>query len=190
MAERRFRLAAVVPLVVMVMVLGLVAGALWERREAQQQGRNPDELPSTVEGRPAPALTLTALADLEPLSDATLRTPGTKLVNFWASWCVPCRAEHPHLEALAAEGVPIYGINYKDAPADAMRFLAELGDPYRAIGADEGRTAIDWGVYGVPETFVLDGDGQVVLHHRGPLTPEVIEAEIRPLLSEASASGS
>ncbi len=109
-----------------------------------------------------------------------------KLVNYWASWCAPCRVEHPTLEELAAEGVPIYGINYKDDPAKALAFLAELGNPYVAMGADaSGRTALDWGVYGVPETFVIDGDGTVILRFAGPITGSVLEKTIRPALAAA-----
>ena len=95
------------------------------------------------------------------------------IVNFWASWCAPCRVEHPHLMALAAEGVPVYGVNYKDEPAKALAFLAEMGNPYRAVGADlSGRMGIDWGLYGVPETFVIDGKGVIRYQHIGDIRPE------------------
>lgn len=111
-----------------------------------------------------------------------------KLVNYWASWCAPCRAEHPNLVALADEGLPIYGINYKDDPDKALAFLAELGNPYKAVSADDtGRTAIDWGLYGVPETYVLAGDGTVILRFAGPITQRSLEDTIRPAIAEASA---
>ena len=104
------------------------------------------------------------------------------MVNVWASWCVPCRAEHPVLTRLARD-VPVYGFNYKDKPEDAKRFLAELGDPYRRSGVDaNGRAAIDWGVYGVPETFVVDGDGRIRHRHVGALTERAVAETIRPLL--------
>ena len=107
------------------------------------------------------------------------------LVNVFASWCVPCRVEHPLLMALADDGVPIYGINYKDPAEQANGWLAELGDPYRAIGADtQGRVAIDWGVYGVPETFVVDTEGRIRHRHVGPLQPRDVEETIKPLLAE------
>jgi cytochrome c biogenesis protein CcmG/thiol:disulfide interchange protein DsbE len=126
---------------------------------------------------------------LEPLRDdpaptaADLAAPGVKLVNFWASWCAPCRVEHPILEEIAAAGTPVIGVNYKDTPANALAFLDELGDPYRRIGADAtGRTGIDWGIYGVPETFVIDASGNILLRHPGPITRDIFEARFAPLL--------
>lgn len=153
------------------------------------QREDPDALPSAREGGMAPPVVLTQLGDAAPFTDETLRGGGVKLVNYWASWCAPCRAEHPMLEALAAEGIPIYGINYKDNPDNALAFLAELGDPYAAMGADEGRTALDWGLYGVPETYVLDGEGRVVLRFAGPITARTLEDTIRPAIARAGAGG-
>jgi cytochrome c biogenesis protein CcmG/thiol:disulfide interchange protein DsbE len=149
-----------------------------------------DTLPTALAGRPAPSLAATvALREDAPPEDAAMTAPGVKLVNFWASWCAPCRVEHPVLTELAAEGVPIVGVNYKDRPENALAFLEELGDPYRSIGADPaGRVGIDWGLYGVPETFVVDGEGRIVMRHAGPITPEILEQRIRPLL-EAPAPG-
>lgn len=146
---------------------------------------DPDALPSTRVGGQAPALTVTELPPYAPFTDAMLRAPGVKLVNFWASWCAPCRVEHPNLELLASEGVTIYGINYKDDPAKAVGFLDELGNPYAAIAADQGRTALDWGVYGVPETFVLDSEGKVALRFAGPLTTDILEKRIKPAIEAA-----
>jgi cytochrome c biogenesis protein CcmG/thiol:disulfide interchange protein DsbE len=109
-----------------------------------------------------------------------------KLVNFWASWCAPCRAEHPILSELAAQGITVHGVNYKDDPAKAQAFLAELGNPYATIGADPaGRTAIDWGLYGVPETFVIDGSGTVVLRFAGPITRQELDRKILPAIRKA-----
>ncbi|MDF0602497.1 DsbE family thiol:disulfide interchange protein [Psychromarinibacter sp. C21-152] len=148
---------------------------------------DPDALPSAIAGQPAPPMQLTPLGDGEPFTDAALREPGVKLVNYWASWCAPCRVEHPNLEALADEGLPIYGINYKDDPEKAMAFLRELGNPYTALAADSrGKTALDWGVYGVPETYVIDGDGKVVLRFAGPVTQRVIEERLRPAIEAAA----
>lgn len=148
---------------------------------------NPDELPSARVGQPAPSLErVVPLRDAEAPTAADLNAPGVKLVNFWASWCAPCRVEHPLLEALAAEGVPIIGINYKDDPENALGFLAELGDPFALSGADPtGRTGLDWGLYGVPETFVVDGDGKVLLRYPGPLTAEALEKRLRPAMAAA-----
>ncbi|MGB8812473.1 MAG: DsbE family thiol:disulfide interchange protein [Paracoccaceae bacterium] len=146
---------------------------------------DPNGLPSTMIGREAPAVVVTALGDGAPFGDVDLRKPGVKLVNYWASWCAPCRAEHPMLEALAAEGVTILGVNYKDKPENALGFLAELGNPYAALGADEGRMALDWGVYGVPETYVIDGDGKILARIAGPITESTLESMIRPALVAA-----
>ncbi|SHE55527.1 cytochrome c biogenesis protein CcmG, thiol:disulfide interchange protein DsbE [Ruegeria intermedia] len=149
---------------------------------------DPNALPSAREGQPAPPVVLAEFPGKQRFDDATLRDGQVKLVNYWASWCAPCRAEHPNLEKLAQEGIPVYGINYKDKLANADAFLAELGDPYAAIGRDEnGRMGLDWGVYGVPETYVIDGDGTIILRFAGPITQRVIENTIRPALEKAAA---
>ena len=153
------------------------------------QREDPDAIPSARAGQPAPSMELTALGDAPLLTAEVLEADGVKLVNFWASWCAPCRVEHPILMELAEEGVPIHGINYKDEPANARGFLAQLGDPYETIGADTtGRTGLEWGLYGVPETYVIDGDGTVVLRFAGPITPEVLESRIRPAIEEAAGA--
>ena len=144
-------------------------------------------LPSTMEGRPAPMVDVVALGDHPIVTQADLKAPGIKLVNFWASWCQPCRVEHPILERLAAEGVVINGINYKDKPADAAKLLDDLGNPFARIGADAGGMALNWGVYGVPETYVIDGNGIVVLRFAGPITEDVLERTIRPAMAKAAA---
>lgn len=146
---------------------------------------DPDNLPSVLAGKPAPAVQVTPLGDGAVFGDADLRKPGVKLVNFFASWCAPCRSEHPMLEKLAAEGITIYGVNYKDRAEDALGFLGELGNPYTAIGQDAGRMALDWGVYGVPETYVINGDGQIVLRFAGPISAAELERSIRPAIAEA-----
>ncbi|WP_422072895.1 DsbE family thiol:disulfide interchange protein [Tranquillimonas rosea] len=149
------------------------------------QREDPDALPSARAGEIAPGVALEPM-DGSTFETADLREGGVKLVNFWASWCAPCRAEHPNLEQLAGEGVPIYGINYKDDPENAVSFLKELGNPFVAMGADpSGRTALDWGLYGVPETYVLDGEGRVVLRFAGPITDRVMDSRIRPAIAEA-----
>ncbi|WP_171228069.1 DsbE family thiol:disulfide interchange protein [Ruegeria sp. HKCCA4008] len=148
---------------------------------------DPNALPSAREGQPAPPVVLSEFPEKKLFDDATLRDGEVKLVNYWASWCAPCRAEHPNLEALAAEGIPVYGINYKDQLDNAQAFLTELGDPYAAIGRDEkGRMALDWGLYGVPETYVVDGDGMIILRFAGPITQRVIENTLRPALEKAA----
>ncbi len=147
---------------------------------------DPSIVPSVLIDKPAPQFDLPPLRDGQPgLATADL-TDQVALVNVFASWCIPCRVEHPLFMRLAeTDEVPIYGINYKDAPADAKRWLAELGDPYARIGADRnGRAGIEWGVYGVPETFVVDGTGTIRFKQVGPLTPQVLENTILPLVRE------
>ncbi len=179
MAERRFNWLLILPPVIFVVLL--LAFAFGNSRAGR------DELPSALEGRLAPALDLPALsADIPAPNREALTAPGVKLVNFWASWCGPCRVEHPTLAELARRGVTIIGVNYKDNPDNARAFLDELGNPYAAIGTDEGgRTGIDWGVYGVPETFVIDGTGRVVLRFAGPVTQRVLAERVGPAI-EAS----
>jgi len=145
---------------------------------------DPDTLDSVMIGRAAPPLTVSELPGKPALTPEALADGGVKLVNFWASWCVPCRAEHPQLATLA-ETVPVLGINYKDQPPDALAFLGELGDPFAALGADAGSTGLDWGLYGVPETFVVDGDGIVRLRFAGPITISEMEEQILPAIEAA-----
>ena len=161
---------------------------------------DPSKLPSALVGKPVPAFTLSALAGLKgrdgsslPGLDATDLAKGeVTVVNVWASWCGPCREEHPVLMELGAEeGIRLVGINYKDKTENARRFLGSLGNPYAAVGVDEaGRTAINWGVYGVPETFVIDGKGVIRLKHVGPLTDKAVMERLRPAIAEAAKDGS
>jgi cytochrome c biogenesis protein CcmG/thiol:disulfide interchange protein DsbE len=149
---------------------------------------NPDALPTALAGKPAPAVAVKPLGEGPVFDAAFLKDPGVKLVNFWASWCAPCRVEHPNLEALAAEGVAIHGVNYKDKPGQALAFLDELGNPYASLGADEsGRMAIEWGVYGVPETYVIDGEGRIVHRFAGPVTQRALAETLRPAMEKAAA---
>src|SRR5262249_12185220 len=145
--------------------------------------RDPSVLPSAMIDKPAPAFTLAGLG-AEPGLGRDEFGGEVVLVNFFASWCVPCRAEHPLLMNISRQlGVRLYGIDYKDKPEDAARFLAELGNPYGRIGADrDGRVGIDFGVYGVPETYVIDKAGRIRLRHVGPLTAADVELEIAPLV--------
>ena len=170
-----------------VVVFALVAGTfLWGLDPA----RDPSNVPSVMIDEPAPAFDLPPIMgmDCPGLTDADLRTGRVTLVNFFASWCIPCRIEHPQLTALSEEhGVTIYGINYKDEATDATRWLADLGDPFARIGADtSGRVAIDWGVYGVPETFVVDGTGRIRYRHVGPVDEPAMTETILPLVEELS----
>ena len=147
--------------------------------------RDPSELPSALLGKSVPTFALPPVQGRQ-LGLATDNLKGeVSLVNVFASWCVPCRLEHPLLLQLKDKGVvPIHAINYKDKPDDAARWLDELGDPYTRTGADiEGRVAIDWGVYGVPETYVVDRAGRIAYKQVGPLTPQVLDDTILPLVA-------
>ncbi|HLB96108.1 MAG TPA: DsbE family thiol:disulfide interchange protein [Acetobacteraceae bacterium] len=150
---------------------------------------DPQTLPSAMIDQPAPAFDLAALNGGANLSLSGLKGQ-VVLVNFFASWCVPCRIEQPILMRLAKQDhVALYGIDYKDQPAAAKRVLAELGDPYRAIGLDaDGITGIDFGVYGVPETYVIDKNGQIRKRFVGPLTEQSLQQELLPLLKQLNAS--
>jgi cytochrome c biogenesis protein CcmG/thiol:disulfide interchange protein DsbE len=146
--------------------------------------RDPEVLSSPLIDEPAPQFDLPPLpGSAKGLSVADLKG-GVSLVNFFASWCVPCREEHKPLSAFAAlKRVPVYGIDYKDKPKAAAEWLAELGNPYTQIGADDGQVAIAWGVYGVPETFLVDGAGRIRYKHVGPLTQADIDTTILPLIA-------
>lgn len=145
-----------------------------------------DTLPSARAGHAAPFVELAQLHDLPLFTDDMLRAGEVVLVNFWASWCPPCRAEAPVVEDLAHSGITVLGVNYRDDPERALDFLDELGNPYAAIGADpRARMGLDWGVVGLPETFVIDGAGNILMRHAGPLTTEVVEQRLRPVIERA-----
>jgi cytochrome c biogenesis protein CcmG, thiol:disulfide interchange protein DsbE len=153
---------------------------------------DPGNLPSALIGTPAPSFALPGLAGLmrdgkavEGFGDADLKVPGGTLLNVFASWCVPCREEHPVLMELAKDkSVNLLGLNQKDEAENARRLLGSLGNPYRKVAVDaQGRVSIDFGVYGVPETFAIDADGRIVAKHVGPLTM----ADAQELLRKAAA---
>jgi cytochrome c biogenesis protein CcmG, thiol:disulfide interchange protein DsbE len=148
--------------------------------------RDPSTLPSALIDKPVPTFELPPIEGMpgEGLSSADLKGE-VSLVNVFASWCVPCRAEHPLLMALAERGVVINGIDYKDPAEQAARWLDELGNPFARIGADrDGRVAIDFGSYGVPETFVIDRAGRIRHRHVGPLQPRDVEETLLPMLED------
>jgi cytochrome c biogenesis protein CcmG, thiol:disulfide interchange protein DsbE len=153
-------------------------------------GRDPQRLPSALIDKPAPEFELPPLAGRDERGFSRADLGGEPmLVNVFASWCVPCRIEHPMLNRLAQDGITVHGINYKDAPEDARAWLDELGDPFARIGSDRnGRVGIEWGVYGVPETFVIDAQGRIVHRHVGPLQARDLERTILPLLDELAPS--
>jgi cytochrome c biogenesis protein CcmG/thiol:disulfide interchange protein DsbE len=157
-----------------------------------ESGGDPSAIPSALVGQPAPPFDLPALegAGVPGLARADLDGQVT-VVNIFASWCGPCRVEHPQLVALAKDArIRVVGIDYKDQPANALRFLNELGNPFAAIGVDtRGRIAIDWGVYGVPETFVVDRAGIIRFKFIGPLSAETVEGALMPVIEAALAAG-
>jgi cytochrome c biogenesis protein CcmG/thiol:disulfide interchange protein DsbE len=174
-------LLALLPLVVLVALLGVFALNI---------NRDPSLIQSVLIDKPAPQFTLPAVdgTGVPGFDTAALKGEVT-VVNVFASWCIPCRDEHPVLEALKDQtGVRLFGMNQKDAAENAVAFLTELGNPYDAIGADaDGRTSIDWGVYGVPETFIVDAGGVIRFKHVGPLSLDDLASEIIPAIEKAKS---
>ncbi len=176
------RLIYLLPLVLFLGLAGYFLVALRPNHDVH-------ELPSVMIDKPAPVFDLAGLGDSKPLAlDALKGHPF--VLNFFASWCVPCRQEHPLLMRLATENhIPLYGIAYKDKPVDSNRLLASFGDPYRQVGIDQdGRVGLNFGVYGVPETYVIDSKGVIQKRFVGPLTAESVEKELLPLLKQLGRS--
>jgi cytochrome c biogenesis protein CcmG/thiol:disulfide interchange protein DsbE len=156
---------------------------------------DPSKLPSALIGKPVPVFAVGPLDGLTGdgggkvpgFATADLATGEVSVVYFWASWCAPCIQEHPLLVALKERaGVRLYGVNYKDQAAAARRFLGRYGNPFTAVGVDgDGRAAIEWGVYGMPETFVIDGKGRIAFKHVGPITAATLESKIIPAIRAA-----
>lgn len=147
---------------------------------------NPKEVPSPLIGKPAPQFSLPSLGDPSKVISPKQMLGQVWLLNVWASWCVACRYEHPILIEMAKKSlVPIIGLDYKDVRADGLNWLAQFGNPYQDSAFDEdGRVGIDYGVYGVPETFLIDKQGIIRLKHIGPITPEVITQKLQPMILE------
>mgnify|MGYP001158218304 FL=1 len=147
---------------------------------------NPNNLPSVFINKLAPSITETPLEGFNPVSLYEIKRPNIKLVNFWASWCPPCRAEHPKLLELSEQGVQIIGVNFNDNKNNASSYLQESGNPFTSIAFDpSGKTAIDWGVTAPPETFILNGDGLVIFRFAGPLVGTDYENRFEPALKDA-----
>lgn len=181
------RLTVLLPLLLSLAIIGIFASVLMSDHNAQ-------DIPSALLNQPAPDFTAPALdtraGDVAGLSSSDFKgQPGhVTLLNIWASWCTPCRAEHPYITQLSSDpAIQLVGLNYKDKPQAAQKFLEELGDPYRKIGTDtDGTIAIDYGVYGVPETYVIDHKGTIRYKIVGPVTPEIIEKDLSPLIRALS----
>ena len=169
-----------IPLGIFAILIGFLAMGL---------GLKPHEIPSPLINQPAPAFSLPLLDDPQQKLAAQDLRGKVWILNVWASWCVACRIEHPLLvEFSKTATVPVYGLNYKDKRDDAMRWLANFGNPYtRSLSDTEGLVGIDFGVYGVPETFIIDKEGVIRMKQIGPVTPEVLRDDILPLLRKLGA---
>ncbi len=178
------------PLIPLVIFLGFAAVAGKMLYDQDVNGRDVSAIPSALIGKKAPSL---ALPPLEGSNTAALTTAAITgkltLVNVFASWCVPCRQEHPILKELANDSrLTIVGINYKDRNDNALRFLGELGNPYKAIGVDpNGKAAIDWGVYGIPESYLVGPDGTILYKRVGPFDQRSLTQDLLPAIAKASA---
>ena len=165
----------------------LVAGKMLYDQDVN--GLDVSAIPSALIGTRAPTLSLPPLegSNLPPLTDAAIRGKLT-LVNVFASWCIPCRQEHPLLQELAKDDrITVVGINYKDKPDNALRFLGELGNPFAAIGIDpSGKAAIDWGVYGIPESYLVGADGTILYKKVGPFDARSVERDLLPAIAAAA----
>lgn len=190
-AKKRTPWLALLPLVIFVALAAVFTVQL-------VSGKDNSTIPSVLIGKEAP---VTKLPPIDGLAHNNSPLPGLDssdfitgpegkltLVNVWASWCAPCRQEHPILMELAKDKrLRVVGLNYKDQPENARRFLGELGNPYEAVGADNtGRSTIDWGVYGVPETFLVNQEGKIVYKHVGPITPTAVRNEMMPVIEKNS----
>jgi cytochrome c biogenesis protein CcmG/thiol:disulfide interchange protein DsbE len=184
------RLVVLIPLIAFLALAALF--------KIQLGAGDPSRIPSALIGHVVPATNLPPLPGLAhdgkpvPGLDSAAFKGEVTVLNVWASWCVPCRDEAPLLVALAADQrVRIVGINYKDQPDNARRFLGHYGNPFAANGTDDnGRAAIEWGVYGVPETFVIGRDGRIVYKLIGPITPDNLDTALKPAIEKALAAGS
>jgi cytochrome c biogenesis protein CcmG/thiol:disulfide interchange protein DsbE len=167
----------ILPLAIFAVLVGFLAAGL---------KLDPREVPSPLIGKPAPAFALARLDDASKTVRREDMLGKVWMLNVWASWCAACRDEHPHLVAFArTKQMPIYGLNYKDTRNDGLAWLARFGDPYDASLFDQdGRVGIDFGVYGVPETFIIDKQGVIRFKQIGPVTPAIIQTRIVPLLKE------
>ena len=174
------RLIVILPVAIFAALIGVMASLLTDSERNSDLSR----LPSALIGQPVPAFELPAVTRGLPggFSSADLRGRVTVLSVF-ASWCVPCLAEHPQITQIAETGTPIYGLNHRDKPEDAENWLRRHGNPYTAVGADlNGRASVEWGVTGVPETFIIDASGRIAYKHVGPVTPDALNEKIMPLL--------
>ncbi|KIN64138.1 Periplasmic protein thiol:disulfide oxidoreductase, DsbE subfamily protein [Sulfitobacter noctilucicola] len=174
----KFRPMMIAPPLIFVAFVALAAVGMFRD--------DPDGLPSTLVGRTAPAVPVEVLEGYPGVTPDMLASGEVTLVNFWASWCPPCRAEHPKLLEMEAEGLSIIGVNIRDTQANAGKYLREDDNPFSGVAFDpKGRASIDWGVTAPPETFILDGDGTVLFRYAGPLVGSDYEQRFLPALNDA-----
>ena len=179
---KKYNILLLIPFLVVVALLVLFAFDINIKVKSPELGF---KLQSVLVGQKVPDFELNQLKDFSKPSREDLYSKEFKLINFWASWCAPCRAEHPLFMKLQLEGHKIYGINYKDKEDNAINFLSNLGNPYWKIGADiDGRVAINWGLYGVPETFIVNPKGEIIYRHAGPVTQAIFNREFLPRMSD------
>ena len=173
------------PLAAFAVLAALLAAGVWMSRKPDR-----DALPSTLIGKPAPEFALPVLHEPQRIVTSKELRGQPYLLNVWGSWCPECQVEHPVISRFAAtKRVRVIGYNWKDEPADALRWLEQFGNPYMVVLSDvEGRTALNWGVYGAPETFLVDGHGIVRWKHVGPLTDAIIQTQLLPLLGKIEAA--
>ena len=178
------RLFVIIPVALFAIVMSVLAYLTVQTEE----GRDPSLIPSPLIGKPVPKFALPAVVDGVPGGFASKDLRGrVVLVNVFASWCVPCLAEHPVISRLSADGVPVYGIDHRDKVADVTAWLKRNGNPYTAIGFDgDGRVSVDWGVTGVPETYIVNAAGIITYKFTGPITPDALERIVLPKLREAA----
>lgn len=176
------RLAVILPVALFAAMIGVMASLLTD----PERNNDPSRLPSPLVGKPAPEISLPPVAEAIPGGFSTNDLKGrVTIVNVFASWCIPCLAEHPLITQLAEDGVPVYGINHRDKANDAVNWLTRHGNPYIAVGFDyDARASLEWGVTGVPETFIIDANGTIAYKHAGPITPDVLKRKILPKLRE------
>lgn len=177
------RLVGILPVAVFAGLVGIMISLLTDSERNDDLSR----LPSALVGKPAPMMSLPAVNETIPGGFATTDLRGkVSIINVFASWCVPCLAEHPQITELAEQGISVYGINHRDRPEAAATWLRRHGNPYLAVGADtDARASLDWGVTGVPETFIIDANGVVTYKHVGPITQDALNRKILPMLREA-----
>ena len=179
------RLVVILPVAVFAILLGIMAALLTDG----ERNNAPSRLPSPLLGKPAPAIALPPVAAGVPGGFSTDDLKGhVTVVNVFASWCVPCLSEHPLITELAESGTRVFGINHRDKSEASVTWLRRHGNPYMAVGFDaDARASLEWGVTGVPETFIIDADGMIAYKHAGPITRDVLERKIVPKLRDAGA---